>query len=145
MLNLHPALLGGPVGTWQYVIWKIIEEKAREAGAYIHLATEDLDRGPVLTYYSFPLRGNAFDPLWSEIEGRSVEDLKATEGEELPLFQLIRQEGIKRERTLLLETLKAFAKGDIRVEGRRPLDAQGNLTGGLCINEAIERALQESG
>ena len=143
MLNLHPALPGGPVGTWQDVIWKLIEERAQEAGAYIHLATEDLDMGPVLTYYSFPLRGSACDPLWSEIEGRSVEDLKATEGEGLPLFQLIRQEGIKRERPLLLETLKSFANGDIRIEGRRPVDAQGNPTGGLCLNEAIERALEE--
>ena len=144
MLNLHPALPGGPVGTWQDVIWKVIEEKAQEAGAYIHLATEDLDRGPVLTYYSFPTRGQAFDPLWSEIEGRSVEDLKATEGEDLPLFQLIRQEGIRRERPLLLETLKLFANGDMRVDGQQPLKAQGNPTGGICLNEAIERALQES-
>ena len=145
MLTGSAALPGGPVGTWQYVIWKLIEEKAQEAGAYIHLATEDLDMGPVVTYYSFSLRGNAFDPLWSEIEGRSVDDLKATEGEALPLFQLIRQEGIKRERPLLLETLKSFANGDIRVEGRWPVDAQGNPTGGLCLNEAIEKELQEIG
>lgn len=142
MLNLHPALPGGPVGTWQQVIWKLIEDRAKESGVYIHLATEDLDMGPVLTYCSFPLTGETFDPLWSAIEGRSVDDLKAAEGEELPLFQLIRKEGIKRERPLLLETLKAFANGDIRVEGRRPLDASGNLTGGLSLNEAIKMALE---
>lgn len=144
LLNLHPALPGGPVGTWQEVIWKVIEEKAQEAGAYIHLATEDLDQGPVLTYCSFPLRGRAFDPLWSEVEGRSLDDLKSHDGEELPLFQRIRQEGMRRERPLLLETLKAFANGDIRVEGRRPLDARGNPpeAGGLCLNEAIERTLK---
>ena len=144
MLNLHPSMPGGPVGTWQDVIWKLIEEKTQGTGAYIHLATEDLDRGPVLTYCSFPLRGNAFDPLWSEIEGRSVDDLKATDGENLSLFQLIRQEGIRRERPLLLETLKSFANGDIRIEGRRPTDADGNPTGGLNLNEAIERELRES-
>jgi folate-dependent phosphoribosylglycinamide formyltransferase PurN len=33
MLNLHPALPGGLVGTWQEVIWKVIQEKAQEAGA----------------------------------------------------------------------------------------------------------------
>ena len=149
MLNLHPALPGGPVGTWQQVIWKVIEEKAQEAGAYIHVATEDLDMGPVLTYCSFPLRGptrgGAFDVLWRQIEGLSVDDLKSREGEDLPLFKLIRQEGIKRERPLLLETLKAFAKGDIRLKGRRPVDGRGRPIGGLCLNEAIERALQESG
>lgn len=142
MLNLHPALPGGPVGTWQEVIWKLVEDRASESGAYIHLATEDLDQGPVLSYCSFPLRGNAFDPLWKEIEGRSLDDLKSREGEEFPLFQLIRQEGMRRERPLLLETLKAFASGDIRVEGRRPVDARGNPTSALCLNEAIERALR---
>ena len=90
MSNLHPALPGGPVGTWQGVIWKVIEEKAREAGAYIHLAKEDLDRGPVLTYYSLPLLGGEFDEMWRQIEGRSVDDLIAREGEDLPLFQRIR-------------------------------------------------------
>ena len=145
MLNLHPALPGGPVGTWQYVIWKLIEERAQEAGAYIHLATEDLDQGPVLTYCSFSLQGGDFDPCWSQVEGRSAEDLKAHEGEDLPLFQLIRQEGIRRERPLLLETLQAFALGDIRVEGRRVVDDLGNPTGGLCLNDAIERALEGGG
>jgi phosphoribosylglycinamide formyltransferase-1 len=145
MLNLHPALPGGPVGTWQQVIWKIIEDMAKESGVYIHLATEDLDMGPVLTYCSFPLTGGAFDTLWSKIKGRSVDDLKAAEGENLPLFQLIRQEGIKRERPLLLETLKAFANGDIRMEGRNPLDVHGNPTGGLSLNVAIETALEECG
>lgn len=68
----------------------MIEEKVREAGAYIHLATEDLDRGPVLTYYSFSLLGGEFDEMWRQIEGRSVDDLKARDGEDLPLFQRIR-------------------------------------------------------
>lgn len=143
MLNLHPALPQGPVGTWQEVIWKLIEGRVEETGAFIHLATEELDRGPALTYCSFPLRGDSFDACWREVEGRSIEDMKAHEGEGLPLFQLIRQEGVRRERPLLLETLKAFATGDIRVEGRRPLDSRGRpLADALCLNQAIERALQ---
>ena len=113
---------------------------AQEAGGYIHLATEDLDRGPVLTYYTFPIRGGTYDALqaaggWS-LPRRT---LKANEGEDLPLLQLIRQEGVKRERPLLLETLKAFSKGDIRVEGRRVLDASGSPIDGLCLNEAVEK------
>ena len=139
MLNLHPALPGGPVGTVQQVIWKLIEDGARESGAYIHLATVDLDMGPVLTYCSFPLVGEAFDPLWREINGRSIDDMKAAEGEDLPLFQLIRQEGMKRERPLLLETISAFADGDIRMDGHLTLDANGNPHGMLNLNEAIDR------
>jgi phosphoribosylglycinamide formyltransferase-1 len=141
MLNLHPALPGGTVGTMQQVIWKLIEDGATESGVYIHLATMDLDMGPVLTYCSFPLVGKAFDALWSGIEGRCIEDLKAVEGEELPLFQLIRQEGMKRERPLLLETIRAFADGDIRLDGHRPLDGNGNPIDGLNLSEVIEKAL----
>ena len=146
MVNIHPALPHGPVGTWQQVIWKLIEERAEESGVFIHLATEELDRGPAMTYCSFPLRGNAFDPLWHQIEGRSVEDLKAREGESLPLLQLIREEGVRRERPLLLETLKAFARGNIQIEDRQALDGRGHpLDGALCLNEAVERAMGESG
>ncbi len=145
MLNFHPAPPNGPVGTWQDVVWQLIEEGAQEAGGYIHLATEDLDRGPVLTWYSFPIKGGAFDALWQQIEGRTVKDLKANEGESPPLFQLIREEGVRRERPHLLETLKAFARGDIRVEGRKVFDASGSPIDGLCLNEAVERAIQDSG
>ena len=144
MLNFHPAPPNGPVGTWQDVIWRLIEDGAEEAGGYIHLATEDLDRGPVLTWYSFPIRGKDFDPLWQQVEGCATEYLKTNEGEDLPLFQLIRQEGVRRERPLLLETLKAFAQGDIRVKGRRVLDGSGNPSDGLCLNEAIERSMQSN-
>jgi len=139
MLNLHPALPGGPVGTWKDVIWKIIEEKNSESGAYIHLATEDLDQGPLLTYYSFPLLGNKFDNLWNQVQGRSIEDIKSQEGEDLPLFQHIRQEGIKRERPLLLETLKTFAQGNLQLKERQPINSSGSPISGLCLNETINK------
>ena len=54
MINLHPALPDGPIGTWQEVVWQLIEQRASETGAMIHLATEEWDRGPAITYYSFP-------------------------------------------------------------------------------------------
>ena len=237
MLNFHPAPPNGPVGTWQDVIWSLIEDGAQEAGGYIHLATEDLDRGPVLTYYTFPVRGEPFDTHWKQFESLTTDILstvhdvsfppfsssgatsdsyrqwvnaltaqiintgqgksfpffptsaatsdsyrqwvdaltaqiinigqgesfpvfptsgsdrqwvdaltaqiiKIGHGENLPLFQLIRQEGVKRERPLLLETLKAFAGGDIRVEGRQVLDGSGQPTGGLGLKKAIERTMQ---
>ena len=59
-LNLHPASPDGPVGTWQQVIWQLIESRAEESGAFVHLATEDLDRGPIVTYVTFPIRGGGF-------------------------------------------------------------------------------------
>ena len=54
ILNLHPALPGGPTGTWQQVIWQLLDEKAEETGAMIHLATAQLDRGPVISVFRFP-------------------------------------------------------------------------------------------
>ena len=71
-LNLHPASPDGPVGTWQQVIWQLIESRAEESGAFTHLATEDLDRGPVVTYVTFPIRGGDFDGLWAQAEASSV-------------------------------------------------------------------------
>ena len=38
MINLHPAPPNGPMGTWQEVIWQLIEQRASEAGAQIQLA-----------------------------------------------------------------------------------------------------------
>ena len=60
---------------------------------------------------------------------RTVEDIKAKEGEEYPLFQAIRQEGAVREPHLLLETLKAFARGDIRMRDRQVVDTRGGPGG----------------
>ena len=145
MINLHPALPGGPIGTWQQVIWELIESKATETGAMIHIAIEAVDEGPAVAYCSFPLKGEAFDPLWKEAEGRSIEELKAREGEELPLFQLIRQEGLKRESPLLLETLKAIAQHRVLVQKGRVFYTQGKPMTSLNMNQEIEDILNRGG
>ena len=140
-INLHPALPQGPTGTWQQVIWQLIEQRMQETGAMIHLATDNLDRGPTISYFSFPLRGPLFDPLWKQTKGRTIDDLRATEGEQLPLFQRIRKEGVKREPLLLVETIRAFAEGTVKVMDRHVVDATGNPIPGYCLNENIEAAL----
>ena len=140
MLNLHPALPSGPPGTWQEVIWKLVEQKASQSGVMVHVATEVLDAGPVVTYCSFPIRGGAFDPLWREIESRSLESLRA-EGEGQPLFKQIRLEGMRRERPLLLETLKALAQRRLRVCGTEVFDERGGLVSGVCLNDEVDAFL----
>ncbi|MBI4298356.1 MAG: hypothetical protein HY666_01160 [Chloroflexi bacterium] len=145
MINLHPALPGGPVGTWQEVIWKLIETRAAETGAMIHVATEELDEGPTVSYCSFPIRGEVFDPFWKEVEGHSIEEIKVREGEEMPLFKLIRREGVNRERPLLLETLKAIAQGRIQVRRGRVLDSQGRPAKSFSMNDEIEEILKRGG
>lgn len=144
LLNLHPAAPGGPVGTWQEVIWRLIDARAERSGVMVHLATEELDRGPPVTYCTFSLRGPAFDPLWEALGSRTAADVREREGEEHPLFLEIRRHGVVREQPLVLETLRALAQGRVRVEGRRVLDSSGReLTGGLDLSEEIDRALED--
>lgn len=142
MINLHPALPDGPIGTWQEVIWELIDSQAEKTGAMIHLATEDWDRGPVISHFSFSLRGKAFDPLWKEVEGKSIEGLKDSKGEELPLFKAIRAEGYRREPYLISETIRAVAADTIRIVERQVQDACGNSIEGYDLTQQIEEALK---
>ena len=86
MINLHPAPPGGPTGSWQEVIWELIQNREDEAGAMIHLVTKQLDEGPPLTYCSFPIRGVEFDSLWENFEDKIKEKSFA---EILPLVHII--------------------------------------------------------
>ena len=141
MLNLHPALPTGPVGTWQEVIWDLIASRALGTGAMVHLVTEDLDRGPVVGYFTRPIVGGDFEDGWKQTEGRSIAELKAAYWEELPLFRLIRREGYRREPYLVAATLKALANGDIQLQNGRVLDSHGSPVAGYCLDDEIEEAL----
>ncbi len=46
LLNLHPALPGGPTGTWREVIRELIRARAVESGIMLHLAIPEVDAGP---------------------------------------------------------------------------------------------------
>ena len=144
-LNLHPATPDGPIGTWQQVIWELIANKALESGTIIHIATEDLDRGPPASYVSFPIHGQGFDDLWAAVAGKDIDALKEKHGEELPLLQHIRAEGLRRERPLLLETLKVFASGRLSIADRLVVDSDGTPTSPICLNDEVERTLAQAG
>ena len=144
-LNLHPAEPGGPVGTWQEVIWELIERRADRSGVMIHLATEDLDQGPPVTYCTYSIRGLQFDSLWADLDSRAVSDIQAENGEEHPLFREIRRQGAMREVPLIVATLRVFAEHRARVDGRRVLDASGHeLSGPLDLTEEIAAALTDA-
>ncbi|MDI3482759.1 MAG: phosphoribosylglycinamide formyltransferase 1 [Candidatus Methanomethylophilaceae archaeon] len=140
LLNLHPALPDGPKGTWQEVIWKLIEQGAEEQGAMIHICTEDWDRGPPVSYCRFPIRGGEYDVLWRRMDEKlskqSLEEIRAEEGIEEPLFKKIREDGSRRELPLIVDTLKAISKGEIDLDKvSEPID----------LSEEVERRLQEGG
>lgn len=145
LINLHPALPGGPTGTWQEVIWKLIENDVQETGVMMHLVTSELDRGPAVTYCSFPIRGKPFDRYWQEIKGHSIEEIKRQQGEQNPLFQLIRQQGLAREFPLITATLKAFAEGKFSIKAGRVLNAQGIPIPNYDLSTEIEERIAERG
>ncbi len=147
MINLHPAPPGGPAGTWQEVIWKLLEMRAPESGVMMHLVTPELDKGPPLTYCTFSLRGGKLEPLWEAFEKKVAEKglpaVMAEEGESEPLFAAIREEGVKRELPLIVYTLKALAEGRVRVGRGVVLDSRGlPLKHPYCLNQEIEEHLR---
>jgi len=141
LLNLHPAEPGGPKGVWQDVIWQLIASRAQRAGVMMHLATPQLDEGPAVTYCTFSLRGPAFDPLWAAIEGRHLADIRESEGEDNALFQEIRRQGVAREIPLLIETIRAFADGRLRIQDKRIVDRHGSPIPPCDLTDEIERAI----
>jgi phosphoribosylglycinamide formyltransferase-1 len=145
MINLHPAKPGGPKGTWQEVIWRLIENRASETGVMMHLVTERLDEGPPITYCTFPIRGGVFDPLWDDLERELAEKRMAEiieKGEGNPLFMEIRRQGVRREIPLLILTLKALGEGKMRVAEGKVVNETGEEIGAMLLNSEIEGYLR---
>ena len=122
-VNLHPALPGGPAGTWQEVIWQLLENRAEKTGAMMHLVTPELDRGPAVTFFSFDIKGARWKHLWEEFDSlvrlKGMEGVKTDPGEDLPIFRKIRHEGEIRELPLIVQTLRALSVGEIILERGR--------------------------
>ena len=145
MINLHPAAPGGPAGTWQEVIWKLIGADAESTGAMMHLVTPELDKGPVVAYCTFPIRGQAFDRHWSEIKGKSASQVKQEQGEESALFQLIRQHGVIRELPLITATIQTFSQGRVKITpDKQVVDAQGKSIKGCDLTAEIDEKIRGS-
>jgi len=145
MINLHPAAPGGPAGTWQEVIWQLIENEAEETGVMMHLVAPELDKGPPVTYCTFPIRGKPFDRYWAEIKGKNLEEIKREQGENNPLFKVIRKHGLAKEFPLIISTLKAFSQGEVKIIDGKVVDAEGRAIKGYNmadeINELVRRVL----
>ena len=147
LLNLHPALPDGPTGTWQEVVWHLIETRATGTGAMIHLATEEVDRGPLISYCTAPLTGSEINERWRDLEKRDLAQVKEREGEEFALFKLIRQAEYQREPYLLFETLRAVAEGRVSIRDGQVFEGtQSESRGtepfqGICLDLEIRRAM----
>lgn len=143
-LNLHPAKPGGPKGTWQEVIWQLIEIDADETGVMMHLVTPELDEGPPIAYCTFPIKGNVFDPLWNDLKeklkGSTLSSIIKSQGGNNPLFKEIRKQGLVREFPLIVHTIKEVASGNLQIVdgGLRTCDGK-SLNEGYCLTEVINR------
>ncbi len=141
MINLHPATQGGPKGTWQEVIWQLIDSRAKETGVMMHLVTPELDEGPPVTYCAFPIRGKPFDRYWQEWE--KLPSSPKGRGETAPLFKLIREYGLAREFPLIISTLKAFSQGKVRITAGKVADSNGKPIGGYNLTDEINELVEE--
>jgi len=125
------------------VIDQLIQQRSSTHGVMVHLATETLDQGPVVSYTSFPISGDFFNPLWSYEANKRPSGQDNPRIKESELFNAIRMEGIKRERPLLVETLKAIASGRMKIIEHQVQDTQGNQIQGICLNNEVENALKK--
>jgi phosphoribosylglycinamide formyltransferase-1 len=146
-LNLHPAVPGGPKGTWQEVMWQVMAAGLKETGGMMHLATPELDQGPPVTYFRLPLSGPEFEPLWADftrkLKQHSLAQIQAREGEAEPLFAKIRQEELRREFPLILLTLKNLATGRLKLR-RDGVHTDGPLLPqGINLSEEVEEFLKQ--
>jgi len=142
MINLHPAAPGGPTGTWQEVIWQLIDNQAEQTGVMMHLVTPELDKGPPITYCTFPIRGEPFDKYWRELEKLPSNSSKR-HGERNSLFRLIRQHGLAREFPLIISTIKAFSQGKVKITADKKLvDAAGKPIKGYNLTDEIDKIVK---
>jgi len=147
LINLHPAAPDGPAGTWQEVIWKLIGERALQSGVMIHLATKELDKGPPITFCTFPLRDPFIDSLWErheqKLKVKSLNQIIEEEGENNELFKEIRKRGVKRELPLIVQTLKTFSEGKIKIEDKQVMVDGQVQHQPYCLTEQIEAFIKE--
>ena len=147
MLNLHPAMPDGPKGTWQEVIWELIAQDATVQGAMMHICTSEHDRGDPITYCGFPIRGGDYDRLWDDmyrkLETRSLDEIRKEEGENEPLFARIRADGAKRELPLIVETIRQFADGNVRIKDKRLYEKDRMLDHPYDLTAQVDRTTGE--
>ncbi len=164
ILNLHPAIPQiGPIGMWP----KVMEEQAErplpyllavpserlsreipqimnisylKAGGMLHLATEQTDRGPVISWYEFPLASEKLTKLWIEVAALvRMKGLESAQKKPIwkELIAEIRREQFQGETPLLILTLERLSRGLWEI-GEKTLYVQGqSYPSGYCLNWEI--------
>ncbi|MEW6381666.1 MAG: hypothetical protein AB1611_18975 [bacterium] len=147
-IQFRSALPDGPSGTWPTVIWQLIGTRSAEAGATLHLLTEDdTERGIPITYCNYFIKRKEFSSFWQDLDRRMrtqpLSQLMATEGESIPLFSAIKEAGEELESPLINLTLQDIITGVIRIEDRMVYRNGELLVNGYCLTQEIETFLIE--
>ena len=112
----------------------------------IHVVTKDLDKGPPLTFCTFPLRDPLIDPLWEtsekKLKDKSLPQVIQEEGEHNELFKEIRKRGSARELPLIVETLKTLSSGTIRIQDKQIVINDTVQHQPYCLTEQIEAVIK---
>jgi len=145
VINLHPALPWGPKGTWQEVIHQLIAKESPEHGIMIHLATGTLDRGPVISYCRFPIRGEGWEDLWRQWRDEIKIDTPGENRERHALFLRIRREGEIRELPLLRGAIRELAYGNITIQDKKVRVGGQVLDHGMDLTVVIEEIVAREG
>jgi len=145
MINLHPALPGGPKGTWQEVVWQLLEQREKKTGVMMHLITPELDAGPAITYCEYSIYDDQIKPLWDQWEtkrkSKSLKEIQKSEGENEPLFSEIRRRGLLREFPLIVATLKAASLDKFSIVNGEVISRGQKLIRGFNLTNEVESSI----
>ncbi|MGE3961320.1 MAG: phosphoribosylglycinamide formyltransferase [Dehalococcoidia bacterium] len=111
LVNLHPALPGGPVGTWTEVIRELIRSGATESGVMLNVAIPEVDMGPVVAFCRYAVDTGDAGP------GATDDEIEASMA-----FASIRAEQVRHESPFLVAALQAFATGRVSLPAAEALD-----------------------
>ena len=168
IVNLHPAIPEtGPKGMWPDVMREqaerplkdvaytdspdvdaIMQNMHNKAGGMLHLVSEELDHGQVLSWYEFQLTTQRLYKLW----GRNAENVRRYGMEAAKkmsyfneLTAEIRREQVQGEHPLLVLTYSHLSRGDWRIRDRILYTAEGPQVCGVRMSREIKRYLRDRG
>ena len=175
VINLHPAPPYGPVGWWKIDVMPaqaerplpyllsterfdaseleaIMDISYNRAGGMLHIATQEVDRGPVIAWYEFALASSRLYELWcnvaTDVKTYGTEEARKKEPWQ-ELCDEIRREQVKGEHPLLVLTYQKITSGvwDVRKDGLyiREGDIYVPVPDGYCINRDLGANLKARG
>lgn len=143
MLNLHHATPWGPLRSLDEVLWEHVRNRDTEAGTMLHVATPDLDRGPPVAYFRFPIGGpqaERYRAHWEAMAGHTVEALQAN-GLARPFFEQVKAEMFRREKPFVVEVLRRLGAGEVVFRNKVPHFPKERMERGLDLTDFVESAL----